>query len=340
MTEAVFPLLGTAVVVLGVLPAMALAAKVVLWGIDRLEGSGRIHQPDLPYLVVVASSLLPIGWFLSAALYQVESGKSALACLLAHDATGLCVEPGIFAALLTVVVAVPVLRIVLVHREVPRSFSDDANLLGLRIERLLSSRPSVSDLRGRIVVTDVPGFALGTRGLWRPNIYLGAAFAQGLSDEMLVSALGHEREHIRGLDPLRYLVLKIALAVNPFGRILLGKHAGRWQVVREAHCDREAVFDGASPLSLADAIVRAARPSRREVVALGARDTAALEFRVRRLLELAGQAPVSCCGRHTSVLPLALALLLIAVFLPHQTATSALDAIHIGTEQTLTYFQR
>lgn len=33
---------------------------------------------------------------------------------------------------------------------------------------------------------------------------------------MLASALGHETEHVRALDPLRYLILQLALAVNPF----------------------------------------------------------------------------------------------------------------------------
>jgi len=339
MTEAVFPLLGTVFVVLVVLPAFALFTKIVLVVVERLEAEGQ-HEHNLRYLLLVGSSLVPIGWFLSAALHQVESGKSALACLLDHDASGLCIEPSIFAALLGGLVAMMVVRLVLGHQRVPRSSSNEAQLLATRLEHLLSTRPAMADLRGRLVVTEARDFALGTRGFFRPEVYVGMAFAGRLSDEMLASALGHEREHIRGWDPLRYLVLQVALAVNPLGRGLLESHATRWQASREAHCDREAVVDGAAPLSLADAIVRAARPSSREAVALGARDTAVLEFRVRLLLAFAGKAPARCSHRHSSAVALALAVLLIVLLLPHHTGTAALDALHLGTEQTLAYFQR
>ena len=37
---------------------------------------------------------------------------------------------------------------------------------------------------------------------------------------------------------------------------------------------------------------------------------------------------------------LALALLVLTLLLPHQTGTTALDAVHTGTEHALTYFWR
>jgi hypothetical protein len=209
-----------------------------------------------------------------------------------------------------------------------------------RALRIATSDPVLAGLRDRVVVTDDEGFALGTHGLLKPRVFIGTAFAARLSDEMLASALGHEAEHVRALDPLRYLILQLALAVNPFGRFLLQPHAARWQAAREAHCDREAVIQGAAPLPLADAIVRAARPGAREAVALGARDTAVLKFRIGMLLAFAERTPARCCHHGPSAFPVAFVLLLIALLLPHQTGTAALDALHTGAEHALTYFWR
>ena len=124
------------------------------------------------------------------------------------------------------------------------------------------------------------------------------------------------------------------------GRFLLEPHAARWKAAREAHCDREAVLDGAEPLSLADAIVRAARPSAREVAALGAHDASVLSFRVRMLLAFAERAPVRCCREGRSMMPLAIALLAGALVLPHHAGADALDVLHSGAEQALVYLWR
>lgn len=195
----------------------------------------------------------------------------------------------------------------------------------------------LAGLRDRLIVTEDEDFAIGTHGLLKPRVFLGTTFAARLTDEMLASALAHEAEHVRAFDPLRYLILQLALAANPLGRFLLEPHAARWQAAREAHCDREAVIHGASPLSLADAIVRAARPGAREAVALGARNTAVLKLRIGMLLAFAERTPTRCCRQWVSTFPMALALLFIALLLPHRTGTAALDALHAGTEQALTY---
>jgi len=338
--EATFPLLGTAFVVLIVLPAFALLAKAGLVLLERDEVGGPLHGLNLRYVLLTGSSALPIAWLLSAGLHQAETAKSALACLFDHDTAELCFEPGFFALMLAVVVVAASIRAMRMHRGVRVSSTDAARTLLGRVARITSSDPVLGSLRDCVVVTDDDGFALGTHGLLKPRVFVGTAFAARLSDEMLASALGHEAEHVRALDPLRYLILQLALAVNPFGRFLLEPHAVRWQAAREAHCDREAVILGAAPLPLADAIVRAARPGAREVVALGARDTAVLKFRIGMLLAFAERAPARCCHQGPSALPVAFVLLLIALLLPHQTGTAALDALHTGAEHALTYFWR
>lgn len=339
MNEAAFPLLGTAFIVLLVLPAFALAAKVGLVLLERGGVGGPLHSLNARYLLLTGSSVLPLAWFFSAGLHQTEAGRSTFACLFDHDAA-LCFEPGFFAAVLAVAVLVSCFCTLSKHRGVRASSSDTARELGRRLERIIASYPVLADLRGRLVVTDTPGFALATYGLVRPNVFVGTWFAANLSDEVLASALGHEREHVRALDPLRYLILQLALGINPVGRALLDPHAARWQAARETHCDREAVLDGAAPLPLADAIIRAARPSAREAVALGARDMTVLKFRVGMLLAFAEQPPVRCCHQGFSAFPMAFGLLLVALALPHQTGTFALDALHLSAEHALKYFSR
>lgn len=340
MIEATFPLLGTAFVVLIVLPAFALLAKAGLVMLERDEVGGPLHGLNLRYVLLTGSSVLPLAWLLSAGLHQAETGKSALACLFDHDTAELCFEPGFFALVLSVAVLASSLGVIQRHRGVRSSSSEVALALLHRVTRIVESDPGLACLRNRVVVTDDRTFALGTHGWIKPRVFVGSAFAGRLSDEMLASALGHEAEHVRALDPLRYLILQLALAVNPFGRFLLEPHAARWQAAREAHCDREAVIHGAAPLPLADAIVRAARPGVREAVALGARDTAVLKFRIGMLLAFAERSPARCCHQGPSAFPVAFVLLLIALLLPHQTGTAALDVLHTGAEHALTYFWR
>ncbi len=337
MTEAIFPLLGTAFVILIALPCSALIAKAGLMIVEHEKVSGRLHSLDLRYILLIATSIVPIAWFLSAGLHQIESGKLTLACLFDHNAA-LCFEPGFF-ALTLIFVVIHLGTATLRHNRRPRiSTSTHADALTQRVERLILANASLQPLHGRIRITDEHDFALGTHGLLKPVVIIGSSFADRISHDMLASALAHENEHVRSLDPLRYLLLKLALAVNPLGRFLLGSHVSRWHAAQEAHCDREAVIRGASPLSLADAIIRAARPSTQEAVALGARDTTVLKFRIQMLLAFSEQNPTRCCRREIPAIPMILILLIFTLILPHQTSTAALDAIHTGSEHILTYF--
>lgn len=336
MNEAAFPLLGAAFVVVVVLPLCALLAKMGLAVLERDELGGPLRGLGLRYVLIVGSSLLPLAWLCSAGVHQLESGTS-LACLLDHELAAPCFEPGYFALTLALVALVTSLPAWLRLRAARPATSVVAAELDRRLRGIISARSPLLLLSGRVLVTDETGFTIGTQGLCRARVYVGTEFAARLSDTMLASALGHEAEHVRSLDPLRYLALRLALAVNPLGRCLLEAHARRWLGAREAHCDREAVLAGAEPLALAEAIVRAARPGTREAVALGARDTAVLEFRVGLLLAFAERTPVRSGQHEPSAFPLACVLLVIALLLPHQTGTAALDALHMGAEHALAY---
>jgi beta-lactamase regulating signal transducer with metallopeptidase domain len=337
MNELVFPLAGAAIVVLVVLPASAALAKLALVLLERHAAVGPLRAVALRYLLLTASSALPLAWFVSAGLHQAESGRSMLVCLLSHEATTLCLESGSFALALGAVVA---LRALGVARRAPRGRVSRAGTEHLRdrLQSVIARHPALRPLRAAIVCSASEELTLGTRGWLRPRVFIGAAFAETLTDDMLASALGHERAHVRALDPLRFALLELALAVNPLGRWLLEPHARRWFAAREVHCDREAVMQGFQPLPLADAIVRAARPGAREAVGLGAPELGVLELRIRLLLALAEREPTSRASQGLSALPLAAVLVLVALFLPHQTSTSALDALHRGVEHVLTHF--
>jgi Zn-dependent protease with chaperone function len=337
VSELAFPLLGTAIVVLVVLPTCSLLAKLGLVLLDRREAGGPLHWLRLRFLLLAGSSALPLAWFFSAALHQVDSGQSVLACLFAHDATAACYDSGLFALALSAFVISRLVSVVRSGAGAHASVAERTVLLA-RLEQILRDQPMLRSLRGRVVISDAPGFSIGTHGWLKPRVFVGTSFAARLTDDMLAGALGHEREHVRALDPLRYLVLELALAVNPFGRFLLEAHTRRWYMAHEAHCDREAVIQGCRPLSLADAIVRAARPGSLEAVPLGAPDMRSLQLRVGMLLAFVEERPARCAYPALSTLPAAGALLLVALLLPHQAGTAAFDALHRGAEQALTYF--
>lgn len=340
MTEAAFPILGAAFVLLCVLPLFSLLAKGVLWLLEQDEAGGALHGLDLRYALLTGASLLPLTWFLSAGLHQVWSGGSELACLLDHGATGECAETAFFLLALMGAVsllAVPALR---EHVAPPRGSQEAERALAARLAVVFGAHPALQHLQQRVHATDAADFAIGAHGLFHPRIFVGTAFAARLTDDMLASALGHESEHVRSRDPLRYVVLRATQAMNPLGRLLLAPHVARWHAAREAHCDREAVIRGSSPLPLAEAILRAARPSVRELVALGARDVVMLTFRVRMLMAFSERPPTRCCDSGPAVGPTVLLLLALTVVLPGQIGSTVLDTLHAGSEHALHYFVR
>jgi hypothetical protein len=334
MNEVAFPVLGAAFVVLVVLPFFAILTSGAAFVLER---SGALRHLNTRYVLFTGSSLLPLAWFLSAGFHQAETQRSVLACLFDHEAAELCFEPVLFTMILALTAVACAGSYLRRARHVPPTNSGTNDGTARRIVQLVLTHPDLSPLAGRVAITDQPGFAIGTFGLIRPRIVIGKAFAGRLTDTMLIGALGHERMHVVSLDPLRYLVLNIALAVNPFGTRLLRSRVACWHVAREAQCDREAVLHGAEPLCLANAIVHAARPSESMMAALGAPNSTALKLRIEMLIAFAERPPLACCHRQSSAFPMAIALLLLTLLLPHHTGTAALDALHTGAEHLLTY---
>lgn len=338
MNEAVFPILGPLIVIALVLPASALSAKLLLLALSRWgsEPSLHVHQ-GLRYAILVLSSAVPLAWFISASLHQAETGRSVLVCTAEHSPSGDCAEAAYFSLALSgvaLLIGVPRMlwnRLVLRGSKTQRALAAQA-----RVQRIIGEHARLAPLNGRVLTLDQASAPIATIGLLAPRVVLQSAFAESLDDESLAGALYHELQHFLELDPLRYFVGWWALAVNPLGSWLLRGDYARWLLAREAHCDRHAVLAGACPTALAKALVVAARPPTRPLLAtLGSPEVEAVRLRLGLLLAYADRAPRRCS--HGPGLRLVVAALVLVLALPHGGGTHALDALHAATERGLAF---
>ena len=332
MTEAVFPLLGPLLVFGLALPCVALLMKLLLLVARRREG---LHlRLRLRYVLIVASSGVPLVWLISAGLHQAESGRIVEVCVAPHGPGALCLEAIYFAFALVVLAALFALpRLVWEQVLLRGSASEAAARASERVARLIRSRAQLRALEERCVVRDKLRHTIVTVGVVSPRLVIRTSFAEELDDESLVAVLHHELEHVIGRDPLRYFVAWWALAINPVGRWILNGELARWVLAREIHCDREAVLAGASAPALAHSLVRGSRSTTTHgpVPALGAGNLAALRLRVGLLLAYSEQPPVRCCRGPT--LRVALGLLVLAFALPHSVGSGLLDLLHMASER-------
>ena len=336
MTEAIFPVFGAVLVLLIVLPVSAVLARAVLMAADRfMPPSWFFIQQELRYFAVVMASAAPLLWFASAGLHQAESGEGSKVCAVQHAAEeALCPEPWLFAlALVLYGLAFALSRSSSYRtRLVPPTARRNA-MCEARVNALVAACGELQRLAGRCEVIEELPIPIAAVGIFVPRIVLNAEFVQQLDDDALIGALHHELEHVRGRDPLRFLIAAWALRVNPWGRIFLHREMARWRFERELHCDKEAVANGASPTAIAHAILTAARRSERSVAALGDTDGQALKLRVELLLAYEERPPLRS-NRHT-----AFGASVVAAFAwtlwPHGGRTWALDALHIVAETTV-----
>lgn len=342
MNEVIFPLLGPVLVVMVALPASALAARALLTALSRLQPAvGVPRQSALRYAIIVASSAAPLAWFLSASLHQAESGERLLVCAAHRAASGFNLEAIAFALVLSALSVALAMPSLLRERRRPRAGapSEESTLQHRRIDDLLAALPALHGLRGLVAVEDDCADPIATVGVVAPRVLLRTSFTRALDDEALCAALHHELEHLRGQDPLRYFAARWALAVNPFGRVILGDELARWVLARELDCDRQAVLCGASAPALAQALVSAARPpSRGPQPALGAAHADAIRLRVGLLLSYADRRPHPAAPQ-SSLRPAA-ALLVVVLALPHHASTLPLDTIHQASERAAALLNR
>jgi Zn-dependent protease with chaperone function len=333
MNELLFPTVGAALVALVVLPAFAALCLLMLRALERVSGS-RLHSfRTVRFLLLVFPSLLPLAWALSAGLHQAETGRSVLACLISHDLEQLCIEPLLFVAMLAAFVLLRIRPFLWAARRPPRAASGLESMEVIRVEELIGRHSSLALLRGRIMITDGAVGGCATLGVLWPVVALDASFVQQCDDETLLGALAHELEHVRGRDPLRYLLLALSVHVNPITERLLGRHAAAWIFSREVQCDRAAVLAGAEPFGVARALLQASRPPRAAMAHISGAG-AKLRLRVELALAYGERRPANDVAQGRSALLLVLVGAL-AVALPHLDlgGTDPLDVLHTAVER-------
>lgn len=138
---------------------------------------------------------------------------------------------------------------------------------------------------------------IATVGLLRCRVVMSAEFERAAAPHIRAAALAHEAAHARARDPLRIWLAQLAADLQwP----IPGTHRrlSRWLLALEIRRDDEARAAGASPVTLAESILLAARLSSDTTPANAvARATGdgAVALRVRRLIadrDAAGTQPV------------------------------------------------
>ncbi len=339
MSELAFIVVGLAALFgLGV-PLLTLLSKAVLV-LRRRRASDITDFGSTPnYLLIVSPVLLPVLWVLSAGLHQSEAGWFAASSGARHLAGQACWNALVLGVVVALAVAVALLRTrAKVGAALERKACGHAeHNLSERIAKICESHPVLARLRERVLVVDRDGDQACTTGLVKPVIEMSCRLVHGLDDRALQGVLLHEAEHVRGFDPLRYLLARVLLSLNPLGWLLAGEFH-RWRWAREARCDRGAVSRGASPLSLAEALLVAARQG-----SLASEPRPALTQRADgrflrlRILLLLGYAStrVTIQRRVLPVLLAAVAVVLLTAWLPHAVAAWPLDGLHVFVDATV-----
>lgn len=104
---------------------------------------------------------------------------------------------------------------------------------------------------------NTPGPLMAVIGIFHPEIFVARRFAGALTPEELSAALAHEMAHVRSLDNLKRLFLKISRAPQWLISFHLSDTA--WTNASEVAADEAALASGASAIDLSSALVKAGR---------------------------------------------------------------------------------
>lgn len=165
--------------------------------------------------------------------------------------------------------------------EAPHAFSAERGLIALPT-LLLFARAGVRAVRS---LRTSDGLA-HVRGLFRPSVVIDDSFREQLTHDELRAVILHEEAHARHFDPARIWAARIATDLQwPFAAAEARYTA--WANALELERDRNACDEGADSLSLASALVKAARnPVARTAHHAALADNAPLlEVRIAALLD-------------------------------------------------------
>jgi Zn-dependent protease with chaperone function len=100
---------------------------------------------------------------------------------------------------------------------------------------------------------------LAVTGVFKPRIYVSSAVADALTEEELSAALSHEIAHVRSLDNLKQVLMKIV--APPAWLHRLQPTGDAWLRASEVAADESALAHGASALELSSALIKVSRLS-------------------------------------------------------------------------------
>lgn len=340
MNELLPPALSVLVLYAIVVPAITLVGKGIL-----IVRRRRLLEPahfgsTWMYLLLVSLVLGPASWFVSAVAHLSEPDRSTLACALGHIERD--VGRNALALLMVAMVAIAVAVMRRAGRDERKKVTgasvSDLHPQALRLQELRHSTAYLANIRGQIRAVSGSDTQICTVGILRPRIEVNIEFMEQLDDGALVGALLHEAEHLRTYDPLRYLVAAVCLGLNP-AAFLLRPEITRWRQARELLCDRFAVRAGADPLSLAEALVVAARPRpdamRPFAAHLGCGSVSWLQYRINRLFGYATRPPTP--DAQGVSYPLLLVIALVPLISPHIVDAWPLARLHYSLEQFIAW---
>jgi peptidase M48-like protein len=102
-----------------------------------------------------------------------------------------------------------------------------------------------------------PQSLIAVVGILHPKVFVGRAALASLRPKELQAAIDHELAHVRSLDNLKQLVLKITRL--PHFLASLAKMDFAWSAAAELSADANALSQGTSALELSSAIVKVGR---------------------------------------------------------------------------------
>lgn len=335
MNELLPPALGVLILYVIVVPAITLVGKLLLIvRRHRLEEPSRFGS-TLMYLLLVSMVMGPASWFVSAVAHLSEPDRTTIACALGHVDREL--GRNALALIIGGIVAIASAVLRRAGRDERAKVAGNrlsvADPQALRLRRLCQENVHLAPLVDRIHAVSGSSTRICTLGYLRPRIEVSVELMAQLDDRALTGAMLHEAEHLRTYDPLRYLLAAVCLGLNP-AAFLLRPEIARWRQARELICDRFAVRAGADPLSLAEALVVAARPRPEPVLPfaaqLGCGSVSWLQYRINLLFGYATRPP----GQEKRELPsfLLIVLALVPVVLPHIVDAWPLAGLHHSLE--------
>ena len=315
---------------------LTLASK--LWLSRRLDEIEHPAEFDTPaaYIWLVVPGLLPVVWLVSGLIHLDESGALMQACCSVLAGSGASWQQWIFGAGAVALIGTQSCAIWRRWRPTAHAHQlSDVDEAATRVQSLCRNHPRLSGFTDDIRVVDCGASICATVGLFGRRIEIAEALVDRLDDPALEAALLHEVAHYSVHDPARSFVLLLSQIINPFAFVLSGE-ASAWRFSREIVCDGHAVDCGAEPVSVADAILTAARahstPSPAACARLCGGEPDALTARVNLLLNV--EQPTHDCSSTVKVPAIGTAILSLGLVLPHLMGARVIS-FHCLLEETL-----